>query len=247
VDGNYEINMAHFERAITDRTRVFLMCNPHNPVGRAFDKHELETMASVCLKHKLVICSDEIHCDIVFNGKRHIPIASLDPEISNQTITLMAASKSFNIAGLNCAFAVIQNPELHQKFCAARKGLVGGVNVLGLVAALSAYKEGQSWLNHLLMYLESNRDFLYNYVNQEMPGVSMGLPEATYLAWLDCRKSAIPGNPYQFFLENARVACNDGDHFGSGGKGFVRLNFGCPRSMLQEALERMKNALLKIN
>ncbi len=242
-DGTYAIDMEAFEAAISDRTRLFILCNPHNPVGRVFRQDELEKMAEICLRHQVTICSDEIHCDLVFNGNQHISIASLDPEIAQNTITLIAPSKTYNLAGLECSVAIIQNPDLREKFQNARKGLVGWVNLLGMLAGTVAYREGQEWLDQLMAYLEANRDFLYEYVQQELPGISMAKPEGTYLGWLDCRQSGIEGSPFEFFLEKAHVASNEGAAFGQGGEGFVRLNFGCPRSMLTEALERMKAAL----
>lgn len=242
-DGCYTIDFAAFEGAITDRTRVFILCNPHNPVGRAFQRHELERMAEMCLRHDVAICSDEIHCDLLFRGTRHMPIATLDAEIAQRTVTLMAPSKTFNLAGLQCSVAIVQNAEWREKIQAARAGLVHDVNILGMVAALAAYRDGQQWLDELLLYLEANRDLLLQYVETNLPGIRMGKPEATYLAWLDCRQAGIPGNPHEFFLQKARVAMNDGATFGKGGEGFVRLNFGCPRSMLLEALQRMRAAL----
>lgn len=242
-DGYYVIDFDVFEKTITDRTRVFILSNPHNPVGRAFQRRELECMAEICLRRNVVICSDEIHCDLLFKGVRHWPIASLDAEIADRTITLMAPSKTFNIAGLQCSVAIIQNAKLRKKYKAARADLVHEVNVLGLVAALAAYRDGQEWLDEMLRYLEANRDLLVQYVGEHMPGIRMGKPEATYLAWLDCRQAGIPGNPHKFFLEQAKVAVNDGEAFGRGGQGFVRLNFGCPRSTLLEALDKMQAAL----
>ena len=200
-------------------------------------------MAEVCLRRNLVIVSDEIHCDLIFSGQTHFPTASLDEQVAQRTITLMAPSKTFNIAGLEFSFAVIQNPELRKRFQHANKGLVGGINLMGWVAALAAYRDGQEWLDQVLKYLEANRDFLYETVQKKLPGIRMSKPEGTYLAWLDCRGAGIPGSPYEFFLEKARVALNDGKTFGRGGEGFVRLNFGCPRSILAEGLERMRTAL----
>jgi cystathionine beta-lyase len=244
ANGSYSIDFDQFEQAITGQTRIFILCNPHNPVGRAFRADELEKMAEICLRLGVIICSDEIHCDLVFSGHRHFPIAALNPEIAQNTITLMAPSKTYNIAGLSCSFAVIQNKELRRTFLGASRGLISMVNILGQVAALAAFKESQSWLDELLCYLEANRDFLYEYVKNEFPGISMGLPEATYLAWLDCRQLDLQGqSPHDFFLEKGRVAMNKGEDFGSSSRGFVRLNFGCPRPMLVEALERMKKAL----
>jgi cystathionine beta-lyase len=240
----YEVDWQVFEDAITPQTRLFILCNPHNPVGRVFSKVELTKMAEICLKHDLFICSDEIHCDLVFSGSQHIPIASLDPEISQKTVTLIAPSKTFNLAGLECSIAIIPNDSLRRRFQEARRGLVGFVNLMGLVAAEAAYLEGQEWLDQLLEYLEVNRDFTYEYIKNEMPGIHMSNPEGTYLAWLDCRQAGIEGNPHEFFLEKARVAVNDGATFGKPGEGFVRLNFGCPRSQVAAALVRMKESLL---
>jgi cystathionine beta-lyase len=243
ADGHYRIDLDAFEDAITPQTRLFLLCNPHNPVGRVFTRHELECLAEVCLRRGLVVCSDEIHCDLVYTGHQHVPIATLSPEIARNTITLMAPSKTFNIAGLGCSFAVIQNPEMRKSFVKAGRGLVHFVNALALVAGKAAYQDGQEWLDQLLVYLEGNRDLLDAFVREELPGVKMVRPEGTYLAWLDCREAGIDGKPCEFFLQKARVALGDGEGFGSGGAGFVRLNFGCPRPMLLEALERMKRAL----
>lgn len=243
ADGYYSVNYDLFVRTITGRTRMFLLCNPHNPVGRVFREDELLSMAELCLRHDLLICSDEIHCDLIFSGHRHIPIAALAPEIAARTITLMAPSKTFNIAGLHCSFAVIPDIEVRRRYLAARRGIVDSVNVLGYTAALAAYQEGQPWLDAVLLYLEANRDFVVAFVEQFMPGVHVATPEGTYLAWLDCRSAGLPGNAHDFFLRKARVAVNDGATFGPGGEGFVRLNFGCPRALLEEGLERLRSAL----
>jgi cystathionine beta-lyase len=241
--GRYEVDFDRMERTITERTRVFILCNPHNPVGRAFRREELARMAEICLRHDIVICSDEIHADLILNDGCHVPIASLAPEVAAQTVTLMGPSKTYNLAGLKCSFAVVQDAELRAKLEATYADLVPSVNVLGFAAARAAYAEGQPWLDALLDYLEGNLEFLLRYVENDLPGITMARPEATYLAWLSCHDAGIPGNPHEFFLERAKVAMNDGAAFGRGGEGFVRLNFGCPRSMLDEALERMSEAL----
>jgi cystathionine beta-lyase len=244
-DGHYEIDFDRFRAAITGRTRILILCNPHNPVGRVFRRDELEHMADLCLRHDVVICSDEIHCDLVFSGHRHLPIASLSPEIAARTITLMAPSKTYNIAGLHASVAIIPDPELRKRFAAARADLVPRLDVLGYTAMLAAYRDGSDWLDQVLRYLETNRDFLFDHVAAgNLPGLAMARPEGTYLAWLDCRRAGLPGNPHEYFLEEAKVALNDGSDFGQGGEGFVRLNFACPRPTLIEALERMRQALL---
>jgi cystathionine beta-lyase len=242
----YEVDFDRFEATIDERAKVFLLCNPHNPVGRVFEQQELEEMGDICLRHNLVVCSDEIHCDLVFRGHHHVPIASLSPELANHTITLMAPSKTFNIAGLQCSFAVIQNPDLRARFENARRGLVSHVNLMGFTAALAAYEQGQHWLEQMLAYVEENRNLVCGFVNSQLNGVEVFRPEGTYLAWLDCRNAKIPGNAFQFFLKEAQVALNDGEAFGDRGEGFVRLNFGCARSTLVEALERIRTALDKI-
>ena len=241
-DGSYAPDLDAFAAAIRERTRFFLLCNPHNPVGRVFTRDELTRLAEVCLRRGLAIVADEIHCELTLDGQRHTPIASLAPEISERTITLMAPSKTFNLAGLKCSVAIIPNAALREKFVAGRVDLVQTVNVLGYAAAFAAYRDGQPWLDELLRYLEANRDFVVEYVRARLPGVAVAPPEATYLAWLDCRNAgpAAP-DPFTFFLEKARVALSDGALFGAGG--FVRLNFGCPRSILTEALDRMSLAL----
>ncbi len=247
ADGRYTIDFDAFERAITPRTRMFLLCNPHNPVGRVFTREELLRMAEICLRHDLIICADEVHGDLIYHGYRHVPIASLDPEIEARTVTLLAPSKTFNLAGLKSSLAVVPNRALREKFIAARADMVQAGNILGYTAMLAAYRDGQPWLDELLRYLESNRDFLVKYVRSNFPKVEMGVPEGTYLAWLDCRKAGVPGHdPFTFFLEAGRVAFNDGKTFGRGGEGFVRLNFGCPRALLEQGLERMTTALARL-
>jgi cystathionine beta-lyase len=245
ADGTYAVDWPQFTAAFQDDTRAFILCNPHNPVGRVFDRAELERLAEVCLARDVVICSDEIHGDLLYRGQQHRPIASLDPEIAQHTITFMAPSKTFNVPGLQASFAVIQNADLRQRFQAARQSLVHSINLLGLIAMRAAYSEGQPWLDELLIYLEGNRDFVYDFVQHELPGLNMAKPEGTYLAWIDCRGAPLE-NPYQFFLEQAKVALSDGAIFGTPGQGFVRLNFGCPRATLAEALHRMKKALLSM-
>lgn len=242
-DGHYTVDLDLMERTISDRTRVVILCSPHNPVGRVFTREELQGMADICLRHNVVMCSDEIHCDFVFSGAEHIPMGALDPEVGAHTITLMAPSKTFNIAGLHFAVGIVPNEELRKRFCAAKSGLVHEPDILGYTASLAAYRDGQQWLDELMRYLEANRDFVVEYVNKRLPGIRAAKPEGTYLVWLDCRQAGIPDNRQRFFLERAKVALNDGLDYGRGGEGFLRLNFGCPRSTLVDALGRMEAAL----
>jgi len=242
-DGRYEIDFDLFERAITPATKAFLLCNPHNPVGRVYTRRELERLAEICMRHDLTILADEIHCDLVFTGHEHVPMASLGPEVAARTVTLMAPSKTFNQAGLKASLTIVTDAKLRERFMAARVDMVQPTaNVLGYTAMLAAYRDGAAWHEALLRYLEANRDFLMDYVSRHFGGVGMSPVEGTYLAWLDCRGTGL-SDPFAFFLEKAKVALNDGKTFSAAGDGFVRLNFGTPRATLTEGLERMRKAL----
>ena len=242
-DGPYEIDFDAVERAITPRTRAFLLCNPHNPVGRVYTRRELERLAEICLRHGLMIIADEIHCDLVFAGHEHVPMASLSPEVAARTITFMAPSKTFNQAGLKASLGIVSDPALRERFLAARVDMVQATaNIMGYTAMLAAYRDGGPWHEALLRYLEANRDFLADFVQRHLPGLSMAKPEGTYLAWIDCGPAGI-ADPFPFFLEQAKVAVGDGKQFGAPTASFVRLNFGTPRTLLAEGLERMRKAL----
>jgi cystathionine beta-lyase len=245
-DDTYEIDFDAFEAAITVRTKIFVLCNPHNPVGRVYTREELERLADICLRHNILMCSDEIHCDLIYPGYRHLPLATLSPEAADRTITFMSPSKTFNLAGLGCSFAVISNPVLRDAWVRGSQGLIPHVNILGLTAALAGFRKGQEWLDQCLSYLKGNRDFLARYLHACLPSIKMTRMEGTYLAWLDCRQSGIEGDPFTFFLKKAKVALNDGTQCGKGGKGFVRLNFACPRKTLIQGLDRMADALKRL-
>ena len=242
-DGQYRVDLGAFDHAIEKDTKAFLLCNPHNPLGRVFTRDELLGMAESCLRRKMVIIADEIHCDLIFSGYQHIPIASLDQEVAASTVTLIAPSKTFNIAGLDCSILICQDRELRERIKQAKRGLMGGVNLLGMAAAVAAYRDGASWLAEVIAYLETNRDHLMTYLEEKLPRIHMVKPEATYLAWLDCRELNLPISPREHFYRNARVALNDGSDFGEPGRGFVRLNFGCSREILDKALESMSSSL----
>jgi cystathionine beta-lyase len=244
---HYSIDYNAFEAAIQSHTRLFMLCNPHNPVGRCYTREELINLAEICTRNDLIICADEIHCDLLLENSSHLPIASLSPEIAKRCITLMAPSKTFNIAGLYCGFAIIQNPSLRKQYQLAAQGIVPEVNLLGFTAALAAYKNGETWHKELMVYLNGNRNFFTDYVQEHLPMLSTTIPEGTFLAWLDCSATGIIGNQHEFFLNHAKVALNDGQRFGQGGNDFVRLNFGCSRSTLTQALMQMKFALATLN
>jgi cystathionine beta-lyase len=235
----WECDFELLERAITPRTRVFLLCSPHNPTGRVFTRDELTTLADICERHDIVICSDEIHCELVLDeDKKHIPTATLGPDVERRTITLMAPSKTFNIPGLGCSFAVISDKPLRRHFWRAMRGIVPHVNALGYTAALAAYRDSGDWHRALLDYLRENRDIVERFI-EAMPALSMHHVEATYLAWIDTRETGME-NPVTIF-EEAGVGLSDGKPFGA--EGFVRLNFGCSRPVLEEALERMRKVM----
>jgi cystathionine beta-lyase len=237
--GRYTMDAERLKSGITPRSKVLLLCNPHNPVGRRYDQQELSDIAEVCVAHNVMICSDEIHCDLILDGQNHIPTASLSPEISAHTITLMAPSKTFNTPGLNCAFAIIENKDLRTRFRQARKGIVPNVNALGFSACLAAYRDCEPWRMALIDYLMGNNDLVYKTVNEEIPGLSMDDVQATYLAWINVTELGL-SDPVRFF-ESAGVGLSDGRDYG--GEGYVRLNFGCPRKTLMEALDLMRSAV----
>ena len=241
-NGYYTINTDEFRNAVSPQTRIFILCNPHNPTGRVFSEKELIKMADICLKENIVICSDEIHCDLVFQGAKHIPIASLSGDISQRTITLISASKTFNLAGLKSSAVIISNPALREQFQAKLRGFSGSVNLLGDIAMAAAYSHGQDWLGELLQYLELNRDILVDYVSSELPGIHIDSPQGTFLGWLDCTESGLE-NPADHFLTKGRVALNSGEWFGDEFRKYARINFGCPREILLSALDRIKKSL----
>jgi len=244
-DGSYGIDFNLFEdQIIKNRVKLFILCNPHNPVGRVYSKLELEQIAAICNQNNVIICSDDIHCDLIYSGYRHTPMASLNSEVASRTVTLLAPSKTYNIAGLFASVVIIQNEELKKKFALARGGLVSNPSVLSLTAARAAYLHGESWLKEALQYMEANRDWLLEIIPKALPGVNMTKPEGTYLAWLDCNQLNLFPDPHKFFLEHAKVGLNRGADFGDSASNFVRLNFGCTRATLEDAILRMHKALI---
>lgn len=241
-EGGYRVDLEDL-RAKAPGARLILLCNPHNPTGRVLSRAELEAIAAIAVEHDLWIVSDEIHEELVYPGARHIPIASLSDEVAARTVTLTSASKPFNIAGLRCAQAVFGSPELRRRYRAVPRKLRGGLGSLGILAVEAAWRHADPWLADCRAYLQANRDFLAEFVRTELPGVRHHRPEATYLAWLDCRALGLEPSPHRFFLEQAKVGLSNGPAFGPPGEGFVRINFATSRSLLEQALGKMAKAL----
>jgi cysteine-S-conjugate beta-lyase len=239
----YEIDFDAFEKAITPRTRMFVMCHPQNPAGREFTREELTRLGEICLRHKLLICSDEIHGDLMLDGRKHAPFATMSPEIADSCVTLMAPSKTFNVPGLGCSFAVVKNPQLRQRMKSAMSGIIPHVNIFGLVACEAAFTQCDDWLTELQAYLTANRNVMTQYLAERIPSIKTTVAEATYLAFFDVRETGIPGDPFTYLLNTAKVATNAGPMFGKGGEGYVRFNFGCPRATLLQALDRIAESL----
>lgn len=242
LEPDYELDFDALEKSVTPASRILMLCNPHNPVGRVFRRDELEKLADFALRHRLWVVSDELHSDLIFSGHKHIPFATLGHEIAQRTLTLFGPTKTFNIAGLKIGFAAAQNPELLNRFETVGAGLMGKPNVFAQTALVAAFNEGDAWLNETLSYLEANRDFIGEYLKTHLPQIGYRAAEGTYLAWLDMRKLELE-NPEAFALEQAKVALNNGAWFGPGGEGFLRLNFATSRGILSEALERLKTAI----
>jgi cystathionine beta-lyase len=243
---HYEIDWNVFEKQVK-KAGMFLLCNPHNPLGIIFTRKELTRMAEICIKNNVLIVSDEIHSELLLDDNKFTSMAKISPEIAKHTITLIAPSKTFNVPGLFCGFAIITDKELRERYETEVKHLRLHIGSLGLIAAQTAFSgECDDWLKDLRHYLTDNRDFIVGYVSEYMPNVRMTIPDATYLAWLDFTQAGITGSPYEFFLKNAKVAVSDGKIFGREGEGHVRLNFGTSRKLLAQGFERMGKALRSI-
>jgi cystathionine beta-lyase len=238
------LDLAAYEAAPDPRLRMLIFCHPQNPTGRAFGRTELEQVAEFAIRHDLVVVSDEIHADIVYPGNTHIPLASLHPEIAARTITITSATKSFNIPALRCAVMHFGAPALKRRFDSRIPSrLLGSPGVTGVDATVAAWDGGQPWLDEILAQLRANRDWLAQTIAAELPDVTMRMPEATYLAWLDCRALELPCSAGQFFLDHAKVGLNFGETFGADYAGFARLNFATPAPVLEQIVTRMVNAV----
>jgi cysteine-S-conjugate beta-lyase len=243
--GAYGMDLDDLERKIDDRTRMLILCSPHNPVGRVWTREELERLGEVCERRDLVVLSDEIHMDLTLGGRRHVPFAALSPGLANRTITCVAPSKTFNLAGLCMSIVVAANPDLRAKYEAQfdAAGLVIA-SLFGTVALEVAYRQGGDWLDQLLPYLEANVDWLERFLAERLPEVTLVRPEGTYLALLDCRRLGMAQKALdEFFLRGARVYFDSGPWFGDELAGFERINLACPRATLREAMQRIERAV----
>jgi cystathionine beta-lyase len=240
--GRYNIDFQDFETKIK-QAKLFILCNPHNPVGRVWKRDELERMGEICLRHNVFVVADEIHEDFIFPGHKHLVFTALNKDFANITVTCTSPSKTFNLAGLLCANIFISNKELREKFKEEYAGCgLSQPGIMGLIACKAAYEGGAEWLDELLDYLAGNMLFLKTYLSKHIPKIRFIEPEGTYLAWLDCNEIGISAQKLDEALTHkGKLWLSSGLSFGKGGKGFERVNAACPRSVLQNALERLKN------
>lgn len=244
VNSRFEIDFADFEDKLKEGVKLFILCSPHNPGGRVWTKEELLTIGSLCRSYGTIIISDEIHADLYYPHARHMPIASLSPDLARQTVTLMAPSKTFNIAGLQASLIISENPD-HREAIQKVQAMNGfhGLNLLSLTAMEAAYRSGGDWLGALLEYVWENIRIACDYIQSEIPGVTCMKPDASYLLWIDCRSLGLSDTDIQNALvKKGKLALEPGTKYGPGGEGFVRMNVGCPREILMDGLERFKRS-----
>lgn len=240
-DGSWHLDFDALEKSITSRSKLLLLCSPHNPVGKVFSHNELDQLGRIALAHDLIIVSDEIHCSLILDeSKQHIPTARSCPAAAANIVTLMSPSKTFNLAGMNCSFAIIENPQMRKQFVQALHGVVPMVPATSFLAAEAAYRHGWDWHRQLLQTLRENHASLRKAVDA-IPGIKMAPLEATYLAWLDVRELSLEA-PQRYF-EQAGVGLSDGLEFGKEGEGFLRMNLACPKAILNKGIERMAMAV----
>ena len=243
VEGRLELDYESIDQLMSEEIKMFFFCNPHNPGGTVFNQEEIKKLVDICEKNQTIICADEIHSDLIFEpGRKHLHLAQTNEYALNNSITLLSPTKTFNMQGLPCGAAIIPNPELRQEFRRNMRGIAAHIGVFAYTAAEAAYKYGEPWYQELMDYLGENRKLLKEEISK-IEGLSLYGPEATYLAWIDCSKTGLD-DPSDFFI-NAGVGVHRGEWFGD--SQFVRLNFGCPRSRLEEALSRIKKAFSQRN
>ena len=247
-NGYYTIDFEDFESKITEKTKAVILCNPHNPVGRVWKKEELERVAEICVRHHLYIISDDIHSELVTKEHKHTFISSISEEVAERCFTFTSPSKAFNLASIHVANCFIQNQELREKFKEiCEKSHATENNAFSEAVLLGAYEESEEWLDELNAYIEGNLDYAVDYIQKELPNLTVYKPEGTYLLWLDCRKLGLSDDKiHDFFLAECHIAMNDGTFFGEEGKGFVRMNVACPRAAIAEALKQLKEEIEKL-
>lgn len=244
-NGYYEIDFEDFENKIIDNdVRMFIFCNPHNPVGRVWTYEEMEKIAKICLKHDVIIVSDEIHSDLIYKDSKFTSFLNLNEKYTKNLIVCTSASKTFNVAGTQTSNLIIPNKRLKAKYCnTLAKFRIEFPNTFGMEALKAGYLYGEKWLDELLDYLDDNRKFIATYLEKYIPKAKYHMPEGTYLAWIDFNDVVSTEKIEEFFEERAKIAVDYGHWFGKDGRGFIRLNFACPRAILKEALDRIKSAL----
>lgn len=244
-DNKYIMNIDDLEKNIDKDVKMAMICSPHNPVGRVWKKEELEVFGNLCLKNNIIMISDEIHCDLTFSDYKHIPLASISDEFANNTITFMAPSKTFNIAGLFASVAIIPNEKLRKLYNDTIENMeITHTNGFSIIGFEAAYKYGKNWLSEAIRYIEDNADFAVDYINKNIPEIKTYKPEGTFLMWLDFKSLGKTSEEINELLINkGKVQLNNGATFGTAGEGFFRLNIGCPREVLKEGLDRIKKAI----
>jgi cysteine-S-conjugate beta-lyase len=244
-DGNWEMDFDSLLSLIDSDTRMIIISNPHNPVGKVWTQEDLVKLTDICLKKNILILSDEIHCDLVLPGFSHTPVARISEAAAQITITCIAPSKTFNLAGLSTSSVIISDASLRKKFNNIIDNLhLGGGNIFGTIASIAAYSKGHEWLAALLEYVDRNVDFVIDYCNKMIPEIIPVQPEATYMIWLDCRKLGMSGKELkEFFVKNAGVGLNEGSTFGPGGEGFMRMNLAATHQTVMQAMEQIEKAV----
>lgn len=245
--GYFVMDYADFEQKVVDhKVRLFLLCNPHNPGGRVWTEEELATITAICLEHNVLIVADEIHCDLTFFGNRYTPVLNLSQAVAEQTVVCKSASKTFNLAGTNIAHLIIPNPALRERFdTISLRNALGGSNIFAPEMVKGAYLESDDWYDEMLAYIEKNIIFAADYIAHSIPGLSMQKQESTYLGFIDARQLLLTPRELETLCEEkAKVAFNYGHWFGKGGEGFLRINLACPQSLVEEGLDRLKNAII---
>lgn len=244
-NGVYKMDLDHLKSVIDKDCKMLILCNPHNPAGLTWDHETLKELAAICAEHKILVVSDEIHSDMALFGNQHIPFASVSEEAKNNSITFMAPSKTFNIAGIVSSFCVIPDQKIRKSFFKfLHSSELASPHLFATIASIAAYTKGEEWLEQMIQYIEKNILFVENFIQENIPSIKTIRPQASFLIWLDCRELNLTQEKLvSLFIDGAGLALNDGSTFGKEGKGFMRMNIGCPLSTIEKALNKLKNAV----